>query len=52
MPAEVAFRLEDPPVQIEPGVEVTEVGTAGVEFTVASTDVLVSLVHPFTVAST
>ena len=52
LPAEVAFRFEDPPVQTEPGVEVTEVGAAGVAFTVASTDVLVSLVHPFTVAST
>ena len=37
LPTEVAFRLDDPPAQIAPGVAVTAVGAAGTGFTVTVT---------------
>ena len=46
LPAEVAFRLDDPPAQIEAGVDVTAVGAAGKGFTVTVTAVLLALVQP------
>ena len=46
LPADVAFRFDEPPAHIEVGVAVTEVGTDGNGLTVTVTEVRVALAQP------